>query len=103
MTAVAKAGQVVLAAIGFLVGYGWAVQRWLQGAGMPASGETARVLLSTGLSLTCVYAVLLGVLFHSCLPSGREGGLRMVVTPTAFTLSAVLGALGMEGALRLVS
>lgn len=102
MGAVAKGGQLALAGVGFLVGYGWAVHRWAGRAGIPSELGAADTLLSAGLSLSLLYALLVGLLFHSCLPSGRSTGLRMVVAPTAFTVSAVLGALGMEAALRFV-
>lgn len=102
MGRIGKGSQIVLAGAGFLAGYGWAVFRWAARGGLPTGGDGARALLSTGVPLACCYALLLTVFFWPCLPSAKGAGLRVVVAPTAFSLSALLAALSMEFALRFV-
>jgi hypothetical protein len=102
MAIVAKGGQIFLAGAGFLTGYGWTVSRWAERVGMSGGAGVMKTLLSTGLALAFGYALLLTALFWSCLPSTKGAGLRIVVAPTAFSVSALLGAMGMEAALRLV-
>ena len=102
MGLIVKGSQMVLAGAGFLAGYGWSVFRWAAREGLPAGGGETSALLSTGVPLACCYTLLLAVFFWPCLSSAKGGSLRMVVAPTAFTLSALLAALGMDLALRFV-
>ena len=100
MNTVGKILQTATAGAGFLVGYGWAVLRW----GVVALGHDAPVRwaewLVWGAALSTVYALLLGGLFWPWIPTARTGGLRVVTSPVAFTVSFLVGALGIQAALR---
>jgi hypothetical protein len=91
--------QTATAWCGFLAGYLWVVHRWGKGWGLGESPVLGRTFVGWGLVLSTVYAVLLAGLFWPILPSPRTSGLRMVVSPTAFTLSFLLAALGVSWAL----
>lgn len=99
--AVGKLLQLVTAGAGLLVGYLWGVLRW--GGFLSAQGPRSVGGVAEGGALVAlVYATLLGGLFWSWIPSGERGGIRMVVAPTAFTLSFLLGAVGIQSALWLL-
>lgn len=102
MSVLEKGSHAVLAGAGFLTGFAWAVFRWAERSDVPRDAETIRTLLATGGPLSAGYAVLLALLFWPLLPSSRGAGLRMAVAPTAFALSAILGAVGIEAALSFV-
>ena len=89
---------MVSAGLGFFLGYFWVVSRWL-GTGGEAHRELFRVALGAGGLVSLLYVVLLAGLFWGCIPVPRARGLRMVVSPAAFSLSCGFGALGMQGAL----
>ena len=98
MSALGRLVQVLSAGLGFFLGYGWVVSRWLGTAG-ELHRELLRVAVSAGGAVSVLYMLLLGGLFGACLPLPCTRGLRMVISPAAFTLSCGLGALGMQGAL----
>ena len=92
--------QVITAGAGFLAGYLWSVARWAGAAGSAAG--RAGLLGSAagwGVLLALAYAVLLGGLFWPWIPSSERGGVRIVVAPTAFSLSFLLGVFGIQAAL----
>ena len=98
---VGKISQVVTAGAGFFAGYLFGVDRW---AAIASTRPEAllRTALVPGLVSSAVYAVLLGLLFWTCIPTPRASGLRAVTLPAAFTLSLAVGALGIQLALSLV-
>lgn len=98
MGALGRLVQVLSAGLGFFLGYGWVVSRWLGTAG-GQHRDLMRVALEAGGAVAALYMLLLGGLFWACLPLPRARGLRMVISPAAFTLSCCVGALGMQGAL----
>lgn len=99
--AVGGACRAAAAGGGFLAGYLWAVVAWARGAGMGPSASDMGTFVAGGLFLAAVHAGLVGTLFA---PARRRapGGLRMVVAPAAFTLSFLVGCVGIRLALRLV-
>lgn len=93
-----KVLQLITAGGGFLAGYLWGVHQWARGADA-ASVSLVQASLPAGIGLAVLYAGLLGGLFWACLPTPKTRGLRVVISPAAFTLSFFAGALGIQGAL----
>ena len=101
MKAVGRAVQVASAGLGFFVGYFWAVSRWAGGDSGIAQ-ELLRSAATAGAAVSVLYALLLAGLFWARIPAPKLRGLRIVISPAAFSLSCVLGAVGMQGALWLL-
>jgi hypothetical protein len=100
MNATGKTLQVLTAGAGFLAGYLWSVARWAGAAvGPRAEGSVLGSAAGCGVLLALAYVLLLGGLFWPWIPCPKRGGLRIVVAPTAFTLSFLLGAVGIQAAL----
>lgn len=101
MRAFGKMLQITTAGMGFLGGYTWAVTRWAGEVGRPAELLLPSAV-PAGVGLAVLYSVLLWGLFGPWIPIPRSGSLRVVVSPTAFTLSFAMGAAGIHGALCLL-
>jgi len=98
MGGLGKVVQVASAGLGFFLGYFWVVSRWV-GAGDGANRELLQVALGAGGAVSVLYVLLLAGLFWVRIPVPCARGLRMVISPAAFSVSCGLGALGMQGAL----
>lgn len=96
-----KVLQAVTAGSGFFVGYVWAVMRW-SGEAEALRSALVRSSLGAGVGVSLLYCALLLGLFWSWLPVPRARGLRVAVSPAAFTLSLLAGFLGIHGALCLL-
>lgn len=103
MITLSKVLQSLVAAGGFFTGYLWAVLRWAGGAGERPAAVLVEASLPAGFCLAGVYALLFAGLFWPWIPHPRAVGLRVVVSPVAFTLSFLLGAFGLQTSLRLVA
>jgi len=90
--------QVLSAGMGFFLGYFWVVSRWVAGGG-EATRELLRIAVEAGVMLSALYVLLLAGLFWVRIPVPQVRGLRVVVSPLAFSFSCVLGAVGMQSAL----
>jgi len=101
MKAMGKLCQTIAAGGGFFLGFLWGVSVWAAGAA--SGGESlVREALAPGGFLAAGYALVLASLFWTVLPSPRLVGLRAVAAPAAFTLSLLVGFLGIRGTLWLL-
>ncbi len=92
--------QLATAGAGFLAGYGWAVSRW---AGEVHAASLLKAAVGPGLAVSGLYVgVLACVLWGRAPARPAVTGLRVVVSPAAFTGSFVVAAAGLSGALALV-
>lgn len=103
MIVLGKVLQSLVAAGGFFAGYLWAVLRWAEGVGDHPVAVLVQSSLPAGLALAGLYALLLAVLFWPWIPRPRATGLRVAVSPVAFTLSFLVGGFGLLGFLRLLA
>ena len=93
--------QVDSAGLGFFLGFAWVAGRWVHTGGV-AEKEMLRVALSAGAAVSVLYVLLVGGLFWVHIPVPRARGLRVVVSPVAFSLSFAAGVCGLRGALWLL-
>ncbi|MBI5015073.1 MAG: hypothetical protein HZB55_06225 [Deltaproteobacteria bacterium] len=102
MGSVSRVCRAVAAAGGFLAGYLWAVVGWARGLGMTAGPAEIETFVAGGVFLATLHALLVGAFFVPLTPPSRALGLRIVVAPATFTVSFVIGALGIRWALGMV-
>ena len=101
MRAIGEAIQAATAGGGFFAGYLWGVIRWSGGAGQSAA-PLVRSAVLPGALLAVFYGALFVLLFWPRLPTPGVSGLRAVVFPVVFAVSALAGAFGIHAALWVV-
>ncbi|RMG84404.1 MAG: hypothetical protein D6708_17100 [Candidatus Dadabacteria bacterium] len=84
MSRLERTVQGFAAAVGFWLGFLWALERWIPGvAPVLAAGAVPGAAVAAGFGLGAAWLWPEG---------GPRGGLRMVVAPTGFAVSFVAGA-----------
>ncbi|GAB6064106.1 hypothetical protein [Deferrisoma palaeochoriense] len=93
MSRLERTVQGFAAAVGFWLGFLWALERWVPGMGsVLAAGAGPGAAVAAGFGLGAAWLWPGG---------GPRGGLRMVVAPTGFALAFLAGAGLTSLALRL--
>ena len=98
MNVLGRLVQVLSAGLGFYLGFAWVACRWADTGG-ELGRELLRTALGAGGAVSALYVVLMAGLFWGHIPAPRARGLRVVISPVAFTLSFGGGAAGLRGAL----